>query len=178
MVGYHYTFLILKCFLVYRNLNEVVSVGFNLTWTVVICPGIHNISRMQIWKNLLNLPRWFQLCPSLNEAISITRIWLKLLESAQMFVTVCKFKWMFCILPKLKWSCLKFLKLNKAVWSYPKLNEDEQCSISVKGAPNAKRTKCNSIAKARKWDDTYLRYVFFARWPNFECSSYIPTLQE
>jgi len=48
MVGYHYMFLILKCFLVYQNLNEVVSVGSNLIWTVVICLNIYNISRMQI----------------------------------------------------------------------------------------------------------------------------------
>jgi len=48
MVGYHYMFLILKCFLVHPNLNEIVSIGSNLIWTGVICPNIYNISRMQI----------------------------------------------------------------------------------------------------------------------------------
>jgi len=38
---------------------------------------------------------------------------------------------------------------------------NEQCSSNVKDAPNPKRTKCNSIAKVRKWDDTYLRYELF-----------------
>jgi len=33
---------------------------------------------------------------------------------------------------------------------------NEQCSSNVKGAPNPKRTKWNSIAKVRKWDGTYL----------------------
>jgi len=41
---------------------------------------------------------------------------------------------------------------------------NEQCSSNAKEVPNPKRTKCNSIAKARKWDDTYLRYGFF--WPD------------
>ena len=53
---------------------------------------------------------------------------------------------------------------------------DEQCSSNIKEAPNPKRTKCNSIAKDRKWDDTYLRYGFFL--PNSECSKYIPEMQE
>jgi len=125
MVGYHYMFLILKCFLVHPNLNEIVSIGSNLIWTGVICPNIYNISRMQIWKKLLNLPRWFQLCPSLNEAIWITQIWLKLLEPDQMFVIVYKFKWRTFKLPKLKWSCWKLPKLN----SYLKLPKIERrCS--------------------------------------------------
>jgi len=34
---------------------------------------------------------------------------------------------------------------------------NEQCSSNVKEAPDPKRTKCNSIAKNRKWDDTYFR---------------------
>ena len=38
---------------------------------------------------------------------------------------------------------------------------NEQCSSNVKEAPDPKRTKCNSIAKIRKWDDTYFRYGFF-----------------
>jgi len=32
---------------------------------------------------------------------------------------------------------------------------NEQYSSNVKEAPNPKWTKCNSIAKVRKWDDTY-----------------------
>jgi len=34
-------------------------------------------------------------------------------------------------------------------------------SSNVKEALDPKRTKCNSTAKIRKWDDTYLRYGFF-----------------
>jgi len=34
---------------------------------------------------------------------------------------------------------------------------DQQCSSNVIEAPEPKQTKCNSIAKARKWNDTYLR---------------------
>jgi len=30
----------------------------------------------------------------------------------------------------------------------------------AKEAPNPKRTKRNSVAQVRKWDDTYLRYVY------------------
>ena len=37
--------------------------------------------------NSSNLPRWFQLYP----AVSITHIWLRLFESAQMLLIVCKF---------------------------------------------------------------------------------------
>ena len=55
MVGYYYMFLILKCFLIYPNLDEVVSIGSNLIWSVVICRDIYNISRMQIWKKLLKI---------------------------------------------------------------------------------------------------------------------------
>jgi len=73
-------FLIFECFLVYPNSNGVVSIGSNLIWTVVICPNIYNISRMKIVKNSSNLPRWFQLYQGLNEAVSITQIWLKLLD--------------------------------------------------------------------------------------------------
>jgi len=32
---------------------------------------------------------------------------------------------------------------------------------NAKRAPNPQRTKCVSIAKVRKWEDTYLRYGFF-----------------
>jgi len=31
---------------------------------------------------------------------------------------------------------------------------NEQCSSNAKEAPNPKRTKCNSIAKVRKWKGT------------------------
>jgi len=56
-----------------------------------------------------------------------------------------------------------------SIFSYVKQNNNnskgvdgnEQCSSNVKEAPNSKRTKCNSIAKVRKWDDTYLRYGSF-----------------
>jgi len=54
-----------------------------------------------------------------------------------------------------------------SIFSYVKRNHNngvdgnEQCSSNVKEAPNPKRTKCNSIAKVRKWYDTYLRYGFF-----------------
>jgi len=34
---------------------------------------------------------------------------------------------------------------------------NEQCSSNIKQAPPPKRTKCNSIAKVRICDDTYLR---------------------
>jgi len=43
MVGYHYMFLILKCFEVYPNLNEVVSISLNLIWAVAICPNVYNM---------------------------------------------------------------------------------------------------------------------------------------
>jgi len=38
---------------------------------------------------------------------------------------------------------------------------NEQCSSNVKEAPDPKRTKCNSTAKIRLWDNTYFRYGFF-----------------
>jgi len=40
---------------------------------------------------------------------------------------------------------------------------NEQCSSNVKEAPSLKRNKCNSIAKVRKWYDTYLRYGSFLK---------------
>ena len=56
-----------------------------------------------------------------------------------------------------------------SIFSYVKRNNNnsegvdgnEQCSSNVKEAPDPKRTKCNSIAKIRKWDDTYFRYGLF-----------------
>jgi len=48
---------------------------------------------------------------------------------------------------------------------------NEQCSSNVKEASDPKRTKCNSIARIRKWDDTFQIRVLFAGWPNSECSS-------
>jgi len=53
---------------------------------------------------------------------------------------------------------------------------NEQCSSNVKEVPNPKRTRCNSTAKVRKWDDTHLRYEFFLR--NFECSRYVLEMQK
>ena len=41
------------------------------------------------------------------------------------------------------------------------VDSNEQCSSNVKEAPDPKRTKCNSIAKIRKLDNTYFRYGFF-----------------
>ena len=83
MVGYHYMFLTFKCFLVYPNLNEVVSVGSNLIWTVIIWPDIYNISRMQIWKK-------FQICP---DGSNCTHVWMKLFQLP-------KYDWSFWNLPK------------------------------------------------------------------------------
>jgi len=67
------------------------------------------------------------------------------------------------------------------IFSYVKRNNNnsegvdcnEQCSSNVKEAPNLKpkRTKCNSIAKVRKWNGTYFRYgLFLSGWPTSECS--------
>jgi len=55
------------------------------------------------------------------------------------------------------------------MFSYVKRNNNnsegvdgnEQCSSNVKETPDPKWTKCNSIARIRKWDDTYFRYGFF-----------------
>jgi len=41
------------------------------------------------------------------------------------------------------------------------VDDHEQCSSNVKEAPNRKRTKCNAIAKVRKWNGAYFRYGFF-----------------
>jgi len=51
-----------------------------------------------------------------------------------------------------------------SIFSYGKRNNNnsegvdgnEQGSSNVKETPDPKRTKCNSVAKIRKWDDTYL----------------------
>jgi len=56
-----------------------------------------------------------------------------------------------------------------SIFSYVKRNNNnsegvdgnEQCSSNVKEAPDPKQTKCNSIAKIRKWDDKYFGYGFF-----------------
>jgi len=64
---------------------------------------------------LFPLPRWLELYPSLNETVSISQIWSRLLEFAQMFLNARKFKWSGCILLKFEWSCLKFSKIDKTV---------------------------------------------------------------
>jgi len=66
---------------------------------------------------LFQFARWFQLYPSLNEAVRSYQIRLKLFEFARMFLIVCKFQWSNCI--------LVVQKVNTAVRSYPKLNKDE-----------------------------------------------------
>jgi len=62
-----------------------------------------------------------------------------------------------------------------SIFSYAKRNnnnsegvdDSEQCGSKVKEAPNPKRTKCNSVTKIRKWDDTYFRYGSFCRMTKF-----------
>jgi len=57
---------------------------------------------------------------------------------------------------------------HNSIFSYVKRNNNnsegvdgnEQCSSNVKEAPDRKRTKCNAIAKVRKWNGTYFRYGF------------------
>jgi len=52
-----------------------------------------------------------------------------------------------------------------SIFSYVKRNNNssedvdgnEQCISNVKEAPDPKRTKCNLIAKIRKWDDTFFK---------------------
>jgi len=61
MVSFHYTFLILKYFYLYPNLNEVVSIDPNLIWALVICPHIYDICRPKSEWNSSKFPRWFQL---------------------------------------------------------------------------------------------------------------------
>ena len=71
-----------------------------------------------------------------------------------------------------------------SMFSYVKRNNNnsegvdgyQQCSSNAIEAPEPKRTKCNSVAKVRKWDDTYLTYGSFL-W-NSECSRYVPEMQE
>ena len=41
------------------------------------------------------------------------------------------------------------------------MDGSEQCSSNVEEAPDPKWTKCNSIAKVRKWNGTHFRYGFF-----------------
>jgi len=106
MVSYHCMFLIFKCFQLYPNLNEVVSIGPNLICVVVICPNIYNIC---------NLNETLPICPDCSNC---TQVLMKLFqltkydqscwnfEFAQMFPIFCKFKRNVCILPKLEWSCL------------------------------------------------------------------------
>jgi len=48
------------------------------------------------------------------------------------------------------------------------MDGNEQSSSTVNEAPNPKVTKCNSIAKVRKSDDTYFRYGFFSQNLNVE----------
>jgi len=55
---------------------------------------------------------------------------------------------------------------------------NEQCRSNAKGSPNPKLTECNSIAKIRTWDDTYLRYGFFLPYSECSCSRYISEMQE
>jgi len=54
-------------------LNEVVSSGPNLIGAVGIYRNVHNTWYANL-NEPLNLPRWFQLYPSLNDAVSITTL--------------------------------------------------------------------------------------------------------
>ena len=42
-----YIFLIIKCFQLYPNLNEVVSVDPILIWAIIICSNIYNICKSE-----------------------------------------------------------------------------------------------------------------------------------
>jgi len=55
-------------------------------------------------------------------------------------------------------SILSYVKRNN---NSEGVDGNEQCSSNVKEAPPPKQSKCNSIAKVRKWDDTYFRIGFF-----------------
>jgi len=48
------------------------------------------------------------------------------------------------------------------------MDGNEESSSTVNEAPNPKVTKCNSIAKIRKSDDTYFRYGLFSQNLNVE----------
>jgi len=61
-------------------------------------------------------------------------------------------------------SILSYVKRNN---NSEGVDSNEQCSSNVKVAPNPKRIKSNSIAKVRKWEDTYLRHGFFFRMTKF-----------
>jgi len=71
-----------------------------------------------------------------------------------------------------------------SIFSYVKQNNNssegvdgnEQCSSNVKKSSNPQCTECTSTDKGRKRDDTHLRYGLFLR--KFECSKYIPEMQE
>jgi len=58
-------------------------------------------------------------------------------------------------------SVFSFVKRNTGNNNSEGVDGNEQCSSNVKVAPDPNRTKCNSVAKARKRDNTYLRYGFF-----------------
>jgi len=80
MLVYHFTFLISNVSNSTQISMRLFQIGPNLIGAVVICPDICNICKSE-WI-FFNLPRWFQLYPSLNEAVSITQIWFRLLDFA------------------------------------------------------------------------------------------------
>jgi len=59
-----------------------------------------------------------------------------LLEFIQMFLTVCKFQWSFCIQYYPNWNeaVWNSPKSNKAVWSYSKLEEKVPLGPNLNGA--------------------------------------------
>jgi len=147
MVDYHYMFLIFKCFWLYPNLNEVVSIGSNLIWAVVICPNIYNNLVCKSEWNSSNVPRWFQLYPGLNEAVSITQnmiesvgiclnvsnckqIWIKFLHITR-FEMKLNWIWSSPKLSKAVWSSQKWIKLFEVT---QKLNENVPLGSNLNGA--------------------------------------------
>jgi len=95
MVAYQNMFVIIKCFYLHPNLNEVVSIGSNLIWAAVICPNIFTTSRMQIWMKLFQFAQMVPIVPSrfnypnMSAAVGICpnasnfmQIWMKVLYIA------------------------------------------------------------------------------------------------
>jgi len=86
----------------------------------------------------------------------------------------------FLLFSQARWSKIAYFVLWSEIMTTAKVWSGRlsamYCSSKVKEAPKPKRTKCNSFAKVRKWNDTYLRYRSYL-WKS-ECSRYVPEMQE
>jgi len=95
--------------------------------------GCCNLQFAQIFVIYANLNDTFPICPDFSNC---TQVWMKLFhlpkhEFAQIFLSVCNFKWSGCILFKLDWRCLNVPKIEWRFSTWPEAEWNYCCLVRV-----------------------------------------------